>query len=78
MKPTTEHSILELPEGLSYKLRRFSDQQIGAKLMTMGVLPGHEVMIVRRTAFSGAYYLQMEQTNIALRYSEAVCLIVES
>lgn len=50
---------------------------MASKLMAMGILPGIFIEIVRVAPFRGGYCLKVTGQKIALRYSEAACILVE-
>ncbi|MBK9254727.1 MAG: ferrous iron transport protein A [Saprospiraceae bacterium] len=67
-------SLLPEEEGVIIKL---SDHKYASKLMTLGVLQGVRVKIIRFAPFGGALYLQLPNHQIALRNDEAASIIIE-
>lgn len=69
-------SLLAMPQGQSATVSHFKDQFIAGRLMSMGVLPGSQVRILRRAPFGGGLYIQADELFIALRNEEAdmVCI----
>lgn len=55
----------------------FLDEAIAGKLMTMGVLPGSEVRVVRRAPFRGGVYLKIDGANLVLREEEAATIFIK-
>ena len=58
-------------------IRGFSDDRMASKLLSMGVLPGSQIRIVRIAPLHGGYYVQINGLNIALRVNEAESIIVD-
>jgi len=63
--------------GESGIVEKFTDEQLSCKLMTMGVLPKSEVMMVRKAPLGGAYYLRLNGLSIAVRKTEAAAIIIK-
>ncbi len=62
---------MNIIEGEKYKIDGFSDDQIGGKLMTMGLLPGYKIFIIRKAPFGGGFYIKVEKSCfIALSVQE--------
>ena len=59
-------------------IAQFMDEMIAGKLMTMGVLPGSEVRIIRRAPFKGGVYLKIDGHNMVLREVEAASIILST
>ena len=55
---------------------QFMDNTIAGKLMTMGVLPGSEVKVIRKAPFKGGLYLKVDGSNMVLREKEAEAIIL--
>lgn len=53
------------------RIDHFTDELIAGKLMTMGVLPGSKVQVVRIAPFKGGFYLKVDGSNMVLRKQEA-------
>lgn len=58
------------------KIAYFIDDIIAGKLITMGILPGSMVHVVRKAPFKGGIYLKIDGGNIVLRYQEAATIIL--
>ncbi len=69
--------VTHLQIGNSGKVAHFTDEQVAGKLMTMGVLPGSNVQLVRIAPFKGGYYLKIDGSNLALREREAQSIMLE-
>ena len=62
--------------GRSGIIVHFMDNIIAGKLMTMGVLPGSEVRLIRKAPFKGGLYLKIDGGNMVLREKEAETIIL--
>ncbi len=70
--------VTALKEGRICRIAHFTDEVIAGKLMSMGVLPGSKVRVVRIAPFNGGYYLQVDGSNMVLRTKEAESIVVEN
>ena len=48
----------------------FSDAQLACKLLSMGVLPGSRIQLIRKAPFGGAVYVAVDDHCLALRETE--------
>ncbi|HHM21602.1 MAG TPA: ferrous iron transport protein A [Bacteroidetes bacterium] len=55
---------------------RFTDELIAGKLMTMGVLPGSVVRVMRKAPFHGGLYIKIDGDNMVLREREAQAIVL--
>ena len=58
------------------KIAHFTDDLIAGKLMTMGVLPGSMVKVVRIAPFHGGLYIKIDGSNMVLRQKEAEKIVL--
>ena len=65
-----------LEPGHSATIRSFSDEATACKLMSMGILPGSTVKLVRKAPFGGAIYIKADNQQFAIRNSEAECVML--
>ncbi len=70
--------LVQLKEGQHGKIIRFEDDQMASKLLSMGILPGSKVKVVKIAPFHGGIYLKVDGNSFALRVKEAATVIVES
>ena len=73
-----KHPVTSLKTGDKGTISHFTDDEVAGKLMSMGILPGNPVKVVRIAPFNGGYYLWVDGTNLVLRTEEAQCIILES
>ena len=66
-------SILDKKEGV---LSHFKDDFVAQRMMSMGVLPGSQISLVRSNPSIGAYYIYASNKNFALREEEVKSLII--
>tara|TARA_B110000495_G_C22990176_1_gene582971 strand:+ start:1286 stop:1507 length:222 start_codon:yes stop_codon:yes gene_type:complete len=72
LKNLTEISINKAVEILSFK-----HQLVAQKLITMGVIPGREIEVLRKSPFGGTYYIRVSDFYFAIRKVEAAAIIVK-
>jgi ferrous iron transport protein A len=68
--------LADIKVGGEGKLHKFTDDVIASKLLSMGVLPGKIVRLVRRIPFGGGLYIKVENHNIAVREEEAKNIVL--
>lgn len=68
--------LIALEPGSSAIIRSFSDEATACKLMSMGILPGSKVKLVRKAPFGGAIYIKADNQQFAIRNSEAECVML--
>jgi ferrous iron transport protein A len=56
----------------------FTNDQVGSKLLTMGMRPGTCVEMVRFAPFRGGCYVKAGECCLALRTNEAACILLEA
>ena len=56
----------------------FTNDSIGNKLMSMGLMPGSSVKLIRKTPLGSTFYIKInDQFYMALRKQEAACIILK-
>lgn len=68
--------VTKVKEGITGRIVQFTDDLIAGKLMTMGVLPGSKLQVVRIAPFNGGFYLKVDGINMVMRVKEAQSIIV--
>ena len=66
-----------LKTGEKGVIYRFENDQLAAKLLSMGLLPGKSLTLVRRIPMGGGLYLKVGNHNFAVREEEARDIILE-
>ena len=66
----------QLEPGQSSTLLSFEDEQMGSKLMTMGMLPGSTIQLVRTMSAGKTIFIKVNGHGMALRASEASTILI--
>ena len=69
--------LSDFKDGQKGILKSIDDDAIATKLISMGMLPGKIIELVRRIPFGGGIYVKVEDMVMALRIVEADHIIVE-
>ncbi len=67
-------SLAALPEGHSGNIAALGENACTCKLLTLGLLPGARVTMVRKSPFGDAFYIKMEGYQLAVRKEEAMTI----
>ncbi len=67
------HNILVKKEGI---LSHFEDKFIAQRMMSMGVLPGSKVKLIRANPSIGAYYILASNRHFAMREEEVKSMVL--
>lgn len=70
-------TILDLSIGQSAKIKNFGDDQVALRLISLGMIPGYQITLIRKSLFSGSFYLKFHNQRIAIRRDEAKSIYVE-
>ncbi len=73
----TSLTAVQLRNGERRKVLSFSNEFFAGRFIAMGILPGSELIMVRKAPFSGGIYIKVDGHNIALRNEEASTIIVQ-
>lgn len=57
------------PKG-KYLILGFKDPYLAARLISLGIYPGKELVIKRKALLGGAFYVEVDSCNFALREDE--------
>lgn len=66
-----------LKKGESGTIHSFSDEATACKMMSMGILPGSSIKLVRKAPFGGAIYIKADHQQFAIRNTEAACIVLK-
>ena len=69
--------VTSLKVGAEGAISHFTDDEVAGKLLSMGMLPGNWVRVVRIAPFNGGYYLWIEGSHLVLRTEEAQCIVLD-
>jgi ferrous iron transport protein A len=70
-------TLSSLKVGACGTIRQFTDDHMASKMLSMGILPGKALKLVRRIPFGGGLYIKVEDNNIAVRDIEAQNILIE-
>lgn len=57
---------------------QFTDERLASKLLSMGILPGSQLELVRRAPLGGGWYVKVENRQyVALRKQELACIVMK-
>ena len=65
-------------EGEHGIVNSFDDDTMAAKFLTMGLIPGKSLQLMRRIPFGGGLYIKVDDANLAVREIEAKHIFVET
>lgn len=63
--------LSEIPINTVKQIHSFGHQIIARKLITMGVIPGKNIEIVRKTFLGNTLYVRVDDSHFAIRKNEA-------
>lgn len=63
--------------GKSAKIVSYKNLLIASRLISMGIIPGVDVTILRKTLAGSTYLLQFPQLTLALRKDEVEQIVIE-
>ncbi|MFZ4542552.1 MAG: FeoA family protein [Saprospiraceae bacterium] len=67
---------IQLVPGEHAMIVRYSDEKVAGKLISMGMMPGSQLMMIRKAPFGGGYYVRIDGINVALRENEMKSIVV--
>jgi len=70
-------TALDLGVGEIGTIRGFSRRDMASKLLSMGVLPGSRIEIIRKSPFGGSYYMAIDSHFLALRQKELLTIHIQ-
>lgn len=72
----TGKQLAQLKVGNKGYVSHFTDHCMACKMLSMGILPGTQIELVRSAPFGGGCYIKADQLLIALRRAEACCIVL--
>ena len=69
--------VTALQEGAKGTVVNFTDDHVASKLMSMGMLPGSAIEVIRIAPLQGGLYLKVDGNGLALRMQEAAHIQVK-
>lgn len=68
----------QIKPGKTAKIISYNNLLIASRLMSMGIIPGIDVIILRKTLAGSTYLLQFPQLTLALRKDEVEQIVIEA
>lgn len=68
--------LSDLTAGEKKSVLGFEDEQLGGKLMAMGMLPGANIELVRTAIAGNTMYIKFNGYCMAIRKSEAMSILL--
>ncbi|MDG1433789.1 MAG: FeoA family protein [Saprospiraceae bacterium] len=69
--------LSDLKIGQKSIVQNFTNTQMGGKLMTMGMLPGSLVELVRKASAGKTFFIKVNGFGMAVRKNEAANILLE-
>ena len=73
----TDSKLPTLATKRSGRIAFFTDSLIASKLLSMGVLPGSRIELVRKGPFGGGWYVRVDSLLLALRQKEINSIVLQ-
>lgn len=70
-------TLNEIQIGQPARIASYKNLSIASRLMSMGIIPGTEVKIIRTTFGGSTYFLQFPQLSLAMRKDEVEQIVIE-
>lgn len=64
-------TLSDLEVGKVGVLDTYAISPLHKKMLSMGLLPGQSIAVLRRLPFKGSLYVQIDGRNLAFRHEEA-------
>ncbi|MCO5233912.1 MAG: ferrous iron transport protein A [Chitinophagales bacterium] len=68
----------QIKTGYRARVVSYKEPIIASRLMAMGIIPGTELMVLRKSLMSSTYFIQFPKLALALRRDEAALIVIES
>lgn len=72
-----KEALIQILPGETARIFGFNSSILSGKFLSMGILPGASIRLIRKLPLSGSYYVQVENSFFALRKQEAAAIIVQ-
>lgn len=74
----TKHTLDQLKVNEQGLVAAITDDQIGSKLMAMGIRPGTQITVMRKAPLGSGFYVKVNSKHfIAIRKQEAACIVLK-
>ncbi len=69
--------LLNKEKGALFTVTGFKNQQVASKLLSVGILPGSQLQIIRKAPNGFVYYIKVDEISIALRQNELDAIVMK-
>ncbi len=69
--------LLNKEKGAFFTVTGFKNQQVASKLLSVGILPGSQLQIIRKAPNGFVYYIKVDEISIALRQNELDAIVMK-
>lgn len=74
---SSDKRLSSLYAGEKAIIKAFGNPHAGSKLLSVGILPGSLVELVRKAPLGGGWYVKVDGQTFALRQEEASSIVIE-
>ncbi len=67
-------TLVDVAQNEIRTISHFTNEEIGGKLICMGLKPGTTIYVVRKTTGRQTYYIKTEKNRLAIRADEAAVI----
>lgn len=68
--------LLNRERSSIFTVKGFKDQQVASKLLSVGILPGSQLQIIRKAPSGFVFFIKVDGISIALRQNELESIIL--
>jgi len=68
--------LLYREKGALFTVTGFKNQQVASKLLSVGILPGSQLQVIRKAPNGFVFYTKVDGISIALRQNELDAIIL--
>ncbi len=69
-------TLNDLKPGSAGKIKGFADDLLANRMLSMGLLPGKTIEVIRYAPLGKGFYVKCNGIYIALRKQEATCILL--
>lgn len=70
--------LTDLQENQWGEITQFSNEKIACRMMSMGILPGSCICMMKKAPMNGGVCLKIDNSKVALRSSEAASILIKA
>lgn len=68
--------LLNKEKGALFTVTGFKNQQVASKLLSVGILPGSQLQVIRKAPNGFVFFIKVDGISIALRQNELESIIL--